>query len=98
MKLYHGSKNGRLDIIRKSQAEAGEGVTVPEDELLNAIYLTPNYGFALVCAARPEGLTTINEQNGKIEFENSELFDPDAEIYIYEVEVAKNQLRQIDEQ
>ncbi|MBU0613190.1 hypothetical protein KKB10_04185 [Patescibacteria group bacterium] len=61
MKLYHGSKNSNLKTIRKQQAGAGEGIDVPKDELLEAIYLTPDYGFALACAARPDGVSHINE-------------------------------------
>ncbi len=97
MKLYHGSKNGQLDTIKKSQAEAGEGVEVPEDELLNAIYLTPDYGFALAMAIRPMGLTTIDDDNKTIKFENPELFDPNDKVYIYEIDVPDEQARQIDE-
>jgi hypothetical protein len=97
MKLYHGSKNGNLAVLKKMQAEAGDGVEVPEDELKNGIYLTPRYGFALACGARPEGVTQIDDVNKKIEFEHPEKFDPDLDVYIYEVEVDENYARRIDD-
>lgn len=97
MKLYHGSKNGNIKTIKKQQASAGEGVDVPKDELLEAIYLTPDYGFALACAARPDGVSHINESPKTIEFENPEAFNPDMEVYVYEIDVPDNEVRQIDE-
>ncbi len=96
MKLYHGSKNGNLNTIKKMQAQAGEGVEVPEDELKNGIYLTPHYEFALACAIRPNGLTQIDDEAKTIEFENPELFSPENDVYIYEVEVSEKEARQID--
>ena len=97
MKLYHGSPNGNLKTIKKMQAQAGEEVEVPEDELKDGIYLTPHYKYALAVAARPNGVTHINHNNNTIEFENPELFDPEKEIYIYEVEVEEGVARQFDE-
>ncbi|NMC51797.1 hypothetical protein GYA54_03665 [Candidatus Kuenenbacteria bacterium] len=97
MKFYHGSRNGNLNTIKKQQAAAAEGLVVPEDELLNAIYLTPRYDYALAMAARPEGVTHIDTKNNIIEFEHPELFDPEKEVYIYEVEVPEVEARQIDD-
>ena len=97
MKLYHGSKNGNLKTIKKQQASAGEGVDVPKDELLEAIYLTPDYSFALACAVRPDGVSHINESPKTMEFENPERFDPNVEVYIYEIDVPDSEVRQIDE-
>lgn len=97
MKLYHGSKDGNLAWIKKQQAQAGEGVEVPKDELLEAIYLTPDYGYALAMAARPEGLTNIDDQKRTIEFEDPRLFDPEKEVYVYEIEIPDDQARKIDE-
>ena len=96
MKLYHGSKNGNLKTIKKQQASAGKGIDVPKEELLEAIYLTPDYGFALACAARPDGVSYINESPKTIEFENPEVFNPDTEVYVYEIDVPDNEVRQID--
>lgn len=96
MKLYHGSKNGNLTAINKMQASAKEGLTVPEDELKNGIYLTPDYGFALACAARPNGVTHIDDETKTIEFENPELFFPDKNVYVYEIEIDEKETRKID--
>ena len=96
MKLYHGSKNGNLITIKKMQAQAGEGVEVPEDELKEGIYLTPHYGYALAMAIRPDGVTHIDDETKTIEFENPELFSPEEDVYIYEVEVPDEVARQID--
>ena len=86
MKLYHGSKNN-FTSIRKSQAGKADNIEVPENELLNAIYLTPDYGFALACAARPNGVTNIDGETKSITFENPELFDPEMDVFVYEVDV-----------
>ena len=86
MKLYHGSKNN-FASIRKIQAGKADNIEVPENELLNAIYLTPDYGFALACAARPEGVTNIDGENKFITFEKPELFDPEEEVSVYEIDV-----------
>lgn len=86
MKLYHGSKNN-FASIRKSQAGKSDNIEVPENELLNAIYLTPDYGFALACAARPEGVTNIDGENRSIIFENPDLFEPEEEVFVYEVDI-----------
>jgi hypothetical protein len=99
MKLYHGSRNN-LQAIRKSQAQAGEGIDVPEGELLEAIYLTPSYKFAFAAAARVDGVTHIDDKENTIEFENPELFDPEREVYVYEVDikdVPKESVRKVDE-
>jgi hypothetical protein len=82
MLLYHGSKE-KFEKLRPQQAQAGEGVEVPKDELQKAIYLTPNYKFAVACAARPDGVSNIDDKNGKIEFEKPETFNPEQDIYIY---------------
>ena len=96
MKLYHGSKDSNLATIKKMQAGAGEGVQVPKDELLEAIYLTPDYGFALAMAARPEGVTHIDDEKHTIEFEDPTLFDPEKMIYVYELDVPDDEVRAID--
>jgi len=79
------------------QAKAGEGLDVPPDELLEAIYLTPDYGFALAMAARPKGVTTIDNNAHTIEFERPELFDPEKEVYVYEIDIPKNETKVVDE-
>lgn len=99
MLLYHGSKS-RLDVLTPQQASVGEGVEMPEGELLNAIYLTPDLGFAVACAARPDGVTHINDDDRTIEFENPELFNPEQEIFIYTIDtndLPKEAIREIDE-
>ena len=86
MKLYHGSKY-KLEKLKSRQASSV--VVVPEKELLDAIYLTPDYGFAIACAARPDGVSNIDGKEKTIEFENPENFDPLREIYIYTVDSDK---------
>jgi hypothetical protein len=83
MKLYHGTKT-KLISLQPKQAGKADNIEVPEKELLNAIYLTPNYGFALACGARPDGVTDIDEETKSITFENPQLFDPQETVYIYE--------------
>ena len=99
MKLYHGSKNN-FASIRKNQAGKADNIEVPENELLNAIYLTPDYGFALACAARPEGVTNIDGENKTITFENPDLFDPEEEVFVYEVDtehIPKEKVIEVDD-
>jgi hypothetical protein len=88
MLLYHGSKR-KLDKLTPQQAGAGEGVVVPKDELKKAIYFTPNREFAIACAARPDGLSKIDDENKKIEFEKPHLYDPNMDIYIYCIDTDK---------
>ena len=79
MKLYHGSKY-KLDRLESRQAGKGD-VEVPENELLDGIYLTPDYGFAVAMAARPENsVTTIDNNEHKITFEKPELFKPERDM------------------
>lgn len=86
MQFYHGSKNS-FSTIAKKQASKAEHIDVPEKELLNAIYLTPDYGFALACAARPEGVTDIDDENKLITFEDPEKFDPEEKVFVYEIDL-----------
>jgi hypothetical protein len=99
MKLYHGSPN-QFDSIHSSQAQRGEGMEVPEQELLNGIYLTPDYGFALAVGAKPYGATHINDEMKEIEFGHPELFDPNKKVFIYEIDskkIPQELLKQIDD-
>lgn len=99
MILYHGSCR-QLEVLKPHQAEAGEGVSAPEGELLKAIYLTPNREFAVAMAARLEGITNINDESKTIEFEHPELYDPEKEVYLYIVDsdsIPKENIREIDE-
>lgn len=75
-------------------------IVVPEGELLDAIYLTPDYGFALACGARPEGVTDIDDDHKAITFENPKLFDPEERVYVYEIDTDKipeGHIRKIDD-
>ena len=97
--LYHGS-NKRFEEIRKSQAEAGQGISVPDGELLDAVYLTPDFGFAVAMAAKTGGLTEIDDEKHTIVFERTEDFDPDKEVYIYEIDasqIPEENIRYVDE-
>jgi len=96
MFLYHGSKE-KLEKLEKRQARSE--VEVPKDELLEAIYFTSNYGFAVACGARPLGVTDIDGEQKTIKFENPDLFDPRIDIFVYRIKsenVPKGHLRQID--
>lgn len=90
MKLYHGSKYN-LDKLINKQATNGSFDNVPKEELLNGIYLTPNYGFAVAMAARPNGGTRIDD--GKISFENEQLFNPDQDVFIYVFDTEEEQFK-----
>jgi len=93
MRLYHGSKR-QYTILKPNQATAPadseQAKLIPEKELMNAVYLTLDFQFALAMAARPPGLTKIDNDNGKksITFENPKLFNPDQPMYIHEVDAA----------
>ena len=98
MILYHGSCR-QLEVLKPQQAEAGEGISVPDGELLNAIYLTPYRESAIAMAARVEGVTNINDESKTIEFEHPELFDPEKEVYLYLINsesIPKENIKQID--
>lgn len=99
--LYHGSKY-KFSELKSHQAEFRGEEEVPEGELLDAIYLTPDYYSALAIAASPEGVARIEEKDGErtIQFEHPELFDPEQEIYIYSVNsdnIPQEYLRKIDD-
>ena len=97
MKLYHGSK-ALISSLKPQQAQRGE-VDVPEQELLNAVYLTPSYEFALAMASRPENSVT-HIDGRQITFEKPEYFKPDEDIYIYTVDsntIPEQNLKSIDE-
>ncbi len=99
MKLYHGSKSD-IGSIERRQAGKADHIVVPETELQNAIYLTPDYGFALACGARPNGITTIDNENKTISFENSDRFDSNEKVFVYEIDaddISKENIKQIDE-
>ena len=93
MKLYHGSKYS-LKKLSNKQATNGGFENVPEEELQNGIYLTPNYEFAVAMAARPNGGTRIDDR--KIAFENEELFNPEEDIFIYVFNTEDEQFKDKD--
>ena len=83
---YHGSRK-KLSVLKRQQAHAvAESL---KNEKLNMIYCTPDYGFALAMAARPDGVTEINTTGRTVYFENPENFDPDREVYVYLVDSSK---------
>ena len=86
MHLYHGSKK-RLSKLTRQQAWGPPGT--PKEESLDMIYLTPDFAFALVSGARPEGITEVNHKERTVHFENPEKFDPEKEVYIYIVDSSK---------
>ena len=86
MFLYHGSKQS-FPKLRKRKAHAPPGR--PPEEALEAIYLTPDFLFALACAARPPGVSNIDLTKRTICFENPDQFEPNETIYIYFVDPTK---------
>ncbi len=86
MYLYHGSKES-FPKLKKRKAHAPPGR--PSEEALEAIYLTPDFLFALACAARSPGISNIDITNRTICFENPDQFEPDETIYIYFVDPMK---------
>jgi hypothetical protein len=88
MILYHGSPN-KFEVLKPNQAEAGDNITVPPNELQNAIYLSPNRAFAIAMCAMPKGLTHVDYDQMTIETEHPENFDPDMKIYVYTIESDK---------
>lgn len=84
--LYHGSKQS-FPKLRKRKALAPPGR--PAEEALEAIYLTPDFLFALACAARPPGTSNIDLTERTICFENPDQFEPEETIYIYFVDPTK---------
>ena len=98
MVLYHGSSK-KFSVLKKSQATKGECMDVPKDELLDAIYLTPDLGFAIAIAAMPDGGAEIDDNEHTIRFEHGEQFDPEKPIFIYEIDVddiPKQYLKKVD--
>jgi len=85
MKLYHGSKKEH-DSLEERQAQHPNPEEIPKDELEKAIYLTPDYGRAVAMGCRPRGKTNFDDINHIITFENPELFNPEEDIYIYEID------------
>ena len=74
----------KFAVIKRSQATVSDGVVVPESELQNKIYCTPDLSFALAMAAGPSGITRLD--NGTISFENESEFNPEQVIYVYEID------------
>ncbi len=100
MKLYHASKH-RFDVIKRSQAQhpAADEFGVPAGELRNKIYFSPNFGFALAMAAGPNGMTSLSD--GQISFERQDEFDPERQVYIYEIDselIPEELLEQVDDE
>lgn len=99
MILYHGSKS-KVEKLERRQAGVKRGTIVPDGELLNAIYLTPDYAFAILSASRPSGLTESDEEKRTVKFERPERFDPEQDIFIYSIEsenIPSENLKQVGE-
>ena len=80
MYWYHGS-NRLFTVLRRRRPALMLGV--PKEEVLNMIYLTPDFAFALVMAARPEGITDVYNNRRLVRFENPDSIEPKREVYIY---------------
>ena len=84
--LYHGSEK-KLDVLKRHQAWAPLGA--PAGDSLDMVYFTPDFAFALVIAAGPEGINEVNYHERTVRFENPDKFDPEKEVYIYMVDPSK---------
>lgn len=87
MKLYHGSPNGAIKVFERRQANTGEHL--PEPETRNAIYLTNDFGFALLAGARPRGdgggvYRPQGAAGNQMSFTDPSKFDPQKEVFVYE--------------
>ncbi len=83
---YHGSEK-KLDVLKRHQAWGPPGT--PSEESLNVIYFTPDFVFALVIAAGPEGINEVDYGEKTVRFENPEKFDLEKEVYVYVVDPSK---------
>lgn len=83
MKLYHGSRYDGEKINNHQAAKGEDLIDIPEKELQDGIYLSPNYGFALAMGAKISGYTEVGDDDKTIKFEHPELFDPDSNIFMY---------------
>jgi len=89
MYLYHGSTK-KLSKLKRRQAFAPAGR--PSEEACNAIYLTPDFAFALISGASPlDQITEVNHNERTVHFENPEKFNPEQTVYIYIVDSRKIQ-------
>jgi hypothetical protein len=95
MILYHGSQN-KFDVLKRNQAEKGDDIVVPESELQDAIYLSPNRAFALAMCSMPKGLTHVDHDKMTIETEFPESFDPNMKIYVYAIDSEKIPKEQLE--
>jgi len=84
--LYHGTRK-LVFMLKRHQAFGPPGT--PREESLNMIYFTPDFGFALVSGARPEGITEVNHNERTVHFENPDKFDPEMEVYVYAIDPSK---------
>ena len=92
--FYHGSKQ-LFSKLKKHKAHAPP--ERPPEEALEAIYLTPDFLFALFCAAGPPGTNRmgmagtdkIGVTERLVSFDNPDQFEPDETIYIYFVDLTK---------
>ena len=97
MILYHGSPHN-FRVIKRNQASAEQSLNVPEAELQNKIYVTPDFKFALAMGVGVEGVTHVDGDT--ISFQNAHKFDPEAHIYVYEIEssdIPEEKLEYIDD-
>lgn len=81
---YHGSRWLFAKIERRHPVDFDGN---PKDGGFKAIYLSFDFGTALAFAARPEGVSHIDHENRLIYFENPQLFEPEREIYIYQIDI-----------
>jgi hypothetical protein len=87
MNLYHGSKTKVMQLERH-KATGSPGT--PENESLDAIYLTTDFAFALISGAQPNNqITTVNFGERTVHFEKPDEFDPELIVYIYIVDSSK---------
>ncbi len=87
MNLYHGSTQ-KFEKLKRKQAWAPS--ERPKEEKRKAIYLTPDFAFALISGARPiDQVTEVNFDERTVHFEKPEKFNPEQIVYIYVVDSTK---------
>ena len=94
---YHGSR-WLFSKIERRHPVTPDGK--PKDGGFEAVYLTVDFGTALAFAARPQGRGWIDFPKRTLRLEYPDSFDPDAEVYIYFVDLStmpEEKILRIDE-
>jgi hypothetical protein len=88
--FYHGSPK-KLELLTSQKASAPEGR--PEAESLEAIYLSPDFSFSLICGIRPAngksgGVIMVDHGDKIVECDDLSYFNPNQIVYIYTLDLS----------